>query len=298
MGLSFQSNGRARPKSCLRFPIDSNGGVGLRLIAFGFIFAVSVVQASTSGLDKSPLQIERINDDPTFRIDGRVNESEWSDATRINDFRLINRGIDDMRLSELATTARVFYNDKGLYVSFEMEQPENTFVKIHSAPDGGSLNRDFVTVALDTSGEGKYGFYFTLFLGGSKRDGVLQPENTWQRRWDGAWTGRTTHRSDGWSAEFFIPWSIVNMPLAGQSRSMGLFLSRKIAGVAEYFAWPAIHETESKFLSILKPIILNDVTPRQQLSFIPFATTNIDVARGSSDHNVGADMFWKPSPNF
>lgn len=263
------------------------------------LFIVSaVVDATPSGLDRTPLRIERIDEDADMRIDGEVAESEWSRATTIDDFRLINRELENMRPSELDTTVRMFYSDKGLYVSFDMKQPESTFVKIYSAPDGGSLNRDFVTVALDTSGEGKYGFYFTLFLGGSKRDGVLQPENSWQRQWDGAWAGRTSHQSDGWSAEFFIPWSIVNMPLADNDRTMGLFVSRRIAGVGEYYAWPAIHETESKFLSILKPIVLRNVKPRQQLSFIPFVSTKIDVSRSQIEENIGADLFWRPSSNF
>ena len=263
-----------------------------------FVLVCVLASGPVQGQDRAPVQIERIGEEADIRIDGRVSEPEWSNATRIDDFRLINREIDNMRSSDLDTTVRVFYNDKGLYVSFDMEQPESTFVKIHSAPDGGSLNRDFVTVALDTSGEGKYGFYFTLFLGGSKRDGVLQPENSWQRQWDGAWTGRTSHRSDGWSAEFFIPWSIVNMPLVDRERTMGLFVSRKLAGVGEYYAWPAIHESESKFLSILNPIVLRDVMPRQQLSFIPFVSTKVDVTRSDFEQNVGADLFWRPSPNF
>lgn len=267
-----------------------------------FIFALALgstgVGATTSGLNRTPVHIQRIGEDAAIRIDGEVAESEWSQATSIDDFRLINREVENMRPWELATTVRMFYNDRGLYVSFDMEQPESTFVKIHSAPDGGSLNRDFVTIVLDTSGEGKYGFYFTLFLGGSKRDGVLQPENSWQKSWDGAWTGRTSHRSDGWSAEFFIPWSIVNMPLSDKERTMGLFLSRRIAGVGEYYAWPAIHETESKFLSILKPIVMRDVTPRQQLSFIPFVSTKVDVNRSDIEKNIGADLFWRPSSNF
>lgn len=294
----MRSNRLKRTQSLVR--VRGCPSLNLYLLTIFALLALvfSTVHATATEPDRVPVQIERIGEEAEIRIDGRVSKSEWSNATKIDDFRLINREIDDLRKSELATTVRTFYNDKGLYVSFDMEQPESTFVKIYSAPDGGSLNRDFVTVALDTSGEGKYGFYFTLFLGGSKRDGVLQPENSWQKRWDGAWMGKTSHRSDGWSAEFFIPWSIVNMPLADKERTMGLFVSRKIAGVGEYYAWPAIHETESKFLSILNPIVLNDVMPRQQLSFIPFVSTKVDVSGSEFEQNVGADVFWRPSPNF
>ena len=273
----------------------------ISLFFLAVVFALQVATAEEqylSAFDRTPFQLERLGEGVDVRIDGVVSEAAWDSATTITDFRLVNRDVDDMQEIELATTARVFYNDKGMYVSFEMEQDEGTFVKIHSASDGGSLNRDFVTVALDTSGEGKYGFYFTLFLGDSKRDGVLQPERSWQKEWDGAWHGRTSHHTNGWSAEFFIPWSILSMPNSGSERTLGVLVSRRIAGVGRYYSWPAIHDTSTKFLSDLHPVVVTDVKPRQQLSFIPFVATTLDTVSDASNEQVGADIFWRPTPNF
>ena len=33
-------------------------------------------------------------------------------------------------------------------------------------------------------------------------------------QWDGAWDGRTQVVEEGWSAEFFVPWSMMPLPQA------------------------------------------------------------------------------------
>ena len=40
-------------------------------------------------------------------------------------------------------------------------------------------------------------------------------------QWDGAWDGRTQVVEEGWSAEFFIPWSIMPLPQAEGDRKIG-----------------------------------------------------------------------------
>ena len=46
-----------------------------------------------------------------------------------------------------------------------------------------------------------------LGLGDSQTDGSLLPERQVNPQWDGAWDGRTQVVEEGWSAEFFVPWS-------------------------------------------------------------------------------------------
>ena len=244
----------------------------------------------------APVDLVRL-DSPGIKIDGLVDEPEWLQGNSITELRLVNGDIDDTQLVPQSTNVRLFYNDRALYVAFQMDQRRETFVKIHSAPDGGSLRRDFVTVALDTSGEGKYGFYFTLFLGGSKRDGVLQPPRNWNSNWDGAWFGRATESSSGWDAEFMIPWSILNMPHSDTHRTMGLLVSRRLASVAEYYSWPAIHDSSPRFLSLLHPIRFRDIQPRQQFSVFPYVATNLNAVDKTSREKFGGDVFWRPSTN-
>ncbi|MXZ55101.1 MAG: hypothetical protein F4Z14_02910 [Gammaproteobacteria bacterium] len=245
-----------------------------------------------------PITLVRVANDVAIQFDGNVSETEWQLSSLVRDFRLLNHGPDEMVPASQQTVVRLLYNDYGLYVAFELTQPESSLVKIHSAQDRGSSDRDFVTVALDTSGSGQYGNYFTLYLGGSKGDGVLEPEKLWVSNWDGAWVGRTAETSAGWSAEIFIPWSILSLPKNLNERRLGFFFARKFAQEAEYYGFPALHNDAPRFLSDFAPAIVENLSIKRQLSIFPFISSHMDVVGSSSREHYGVDVFWRPTTHF
>ena len=245
-----------------------------------------------------PVILTRVENDVAIQLDGSISEIEWLQIIPISDFRLINHSPDNVVRATHQTLVRLLYNDIGLYVAFELKQPVSSLVKIHSAQDRGTSDRDFVTVALDTSGTGQYGNYFTLYLGDSKADGVIAPERSWIGNWDGAWIGRTTENSEGWSAEIFIPWSILSMPKTENERRLGLFFARRFAQEAEYYGYPAIHNDAPRFLSDFTSTIIQDVRVKRQLSIVPFVSSQMDTVANSSREQYGVDVFWRPVTHF
>ena len=231
------------------------------------------------------------------RIDGRLDESAWQGVEVHDDFRLIEP--DTLAPGSLPTRLRMFYTDQGLYLGVEMAQDPDTLVEHLSGRDQGWLNRDYFSFTLDTSGEGRYGFWFQLNLGNSVSDGTILPERQYSSSWDGAWRGATARLDDGWSAEFFVPWSLVNMPKANGTRTIGIFAQRNIAHVDERYAWPPLPRTKPKFLSAFQPLDLRAVSPRQQYSATPYASMSHDRFGGQGvEPEVGVDLFWRPSSNF
>lgn len=259
-----------------------------------FNFALTIADEGV----REPIVLVRVANDVAIQLDGRVSETEWQLSSLVSDFRLLNQGPDEMVPASQQTIVRLLYNDFGLYVAFELMQPKSSLVKVHSAQDRGSSDRDFVTVALDTSGSGQYGNYFTLYLGGSKGDGVLEPEKLWVSNWDGAWVGQTAQTSAGWSAEIFIPWSILSMPKHQNERRLGFFFARKFAQEAEYYGFPAIHNDAPRFLSDFAPAIVENVSIRRQLSIFPFISSHLDIVANSSREQYGVDVFWRPTTYF
>ena len=85
---------------------------------------------------------------------------------------------DTLEKTRFKTDARMFYTEKGLYVGVFMEQPSETLIARLSSRDE-FINRDSIRITIDTSGEGLYGYWFTLNLGGSVMDGKwLQSGNS------------------------------------------------------------------------------------------------------------------------
>ncbi|MEZ5492773.1 MAG: DUF5916 domain-containing protein [Gammaproteobacteria bacterium] len=236
------------------------------------------------------------HDEADIDIDGAIDEPVWQRIEVINDMRVI---IPDT-LDEVPydTETRIFYTRRGLYLSFDMEQPAETLVQRISTRDNLPLNRDRIGVTLDTSGEGLFGYWMMLALGDNQLDGTILPERQYSNEWDGAWYGATQVTEHGWSAEFFIPWGQMAMPQEDEARRIGVYTERQVAHLDQSWAWPPIARSEAIFMSNLPLLELDGINPRQQWSIFPYIASTLDQVDNSNNTEAGFDVFWRPSSNF
>ncbi|MCZ6619659.1 MAG: DUF5916 domain-containing protein [Gammaproteobacteria bacterium] len=242
------------------------------------------------------LPVTQVSESADVLIDGKLTESVWNELPVYDEFVIVMP--DTLERGVYATHVRLFYTTRGFYVGYELEQPRDTLLERLSGRDLRRINRDSVHVTLDTSGQGRYGYTFGIGLGDSLMDGTVLPERQFSSDWDGPWHGRSSETESGWSAEFFIPWSTVAMPAGGETRLMGLYLSRKVAHLDERWGWPALPNSKPRFMSGLQKIELREVTPGQQYNIYPFSAITVDEIDDETRYKVGADFFWRPSSNF
>lgn len=233
---------------------------------------------------------------PPIKIDGKVDEPLWAEVPAFDDFVVLEP--DTLARGPHATLLRFLHTDRGLYLAAVMEQPPNTLIKRLSGRDVRELNRDSINVTIDPTGEGRYAYWFGINLGDSLMDGTAVPERLFSNEWDGPWRGASAITDAGWSAEFFIPWGMMPMPSAGDTRQMGIYFSRKVAYLDERWGWPALPSTQPKFMSALHPIELSGVEQKQQINFYPFSAVTLDRFDEETRYKAGADVFWRPSSNF
>lgn len=234
--------------------------------------------------------------DANIKLDGKLNEPIWQQLPAYDEFVVIDP--DTLTDTAYSTRVRLFYDDTGLYVGVDMDQPKDTLVARISGRDSRRLTRDGISITLDTSGEGRYGYWFGINLGGSLADGTLLPERQFSSDWDGAWWGESEVTEKGWSAEYHIPWGTVSMPKTTDVRRIGLYMSRKVAFVNERWGWPGLPSTMPRFISAFQTLELTGVNPKQQFSVYPFIAVTDDQIEHDVFYRVGADFFWRPSTNF
>ena len=234
--------------------------------------------------------------DSGVRIDGVLDEDVWATLPAYDEFVVIDP--DTLADTKHATRVRIFYDDTGLYFGIDMDQPVNTLIARLSGRDNRGLNRDSINITLDTSGEGRYGYWFGVNLGDSLSDGTLLPERQFSNEWDGAWRGASSETPTGWSGELHIPWGTVAMPNVDGARRIWLYMSRKVAYVDERWGWPALPSTVPRFISALQSLSVDGVNPKQQYSIYPFGAITQDRVENDVEYRVGADFFWRPSSNF
>ena len=231
-----------------------------------------------------------------IEVNGFLDEDIWQTLAGADGFLVSDP--ETLAKPVYETVVKAFYTKRGLYVAVDMEQPRAELVRRLSGRDGRRVNRDAFGVTLDTSGEGRYGYWMNVALGGSQSDGTVLPERQFSSDWDGAWYSGTAITEKGWSAELFLPWSQVAMPQSGSQRMINVAFSRTVASLDESWGLPALPRSEPLYMSAMQPWELEGVAPQQQWSFFPYVSSVMDLLESDTTQNVGADVFWRPSTNF
>ena len=241
-------------------------------------------------------QITRIEQsDAEITIDGFIDEDVWKDLPVIDGMKVIDP--DTLADTPYETHVRFFHTERGIYLSAMNFQPQETLMARMTSRDV-KLERDGFVVAIDASGEGLYGFYLRINLGNSLTDATILPERTFNFQWDGPWLARTQALENGWSAEYYIPWSMMPLPQVDDDRKIGIYLERQVGHLqGEAWANPPLPGTVNQFLSAFEKYELKDIEPRRQLTYYPFASGIYDGVRDESTYKVGTEIFWRPTSN-
>ncbi len=261
-----------------------------RLAAFGLGFMALAAQAAEP-LPTLP-RVEHAQADIT--LDGYLDEPVWQGLPVIDGMRVIQP--DTLEPAPVETHTRWFYTERGLYVGVMNYQDPATLVARMSSRDVG-IQRDGYVISIDTSGEGLYGYFLRMNLGGTFSDGTILPERQINRQWDGPWDAVTRETDEGWVAEIWIPWSMMSLPQAGSTRRIGLYTERMVAARGETYSWPALPGTNSEYLSAFQKYELTGVNPGTQFTFYPYSSATFDDMKDTTDYRVGADVYWRPSSN-
>ena len=229
-------------------------------------------------------------------VDGRIGRAEWANATRIDDFRLVQPLSREP--SELRTHVQVKSTPKGLAIAFRNVQPEAvTATRQRFQRDrAGSVDR--VNVYIDFDGDGRSGYNFMVSRGGDIGDTTIANENQFNGDWDGSWSHAVAETRDGWAAEMLIPWHIATMKaVEGDMRRIGLSVDRVVGVSGQRMAWPAVTWSEPQYLSVLGKLDVQSYS-QSLLAITPYVVAVQDQVAGRATTDSGADVFWKPSGQF
>ena len=246
-----------------------------------------------------PLFTERLvrldEDESSIQLDGFLDEAVWKEIPAFDGMRVINP--DTLAKTPYKTDIRLFYTERGIYIGVKNHQPADTLVA-RMTPRDTRLDRDGFVVGIDASGTGLYGFFLRINLGDSMTDASLLPERQMNMNWDGSWNGRTQALDDGWSVEYFVPWSMMPLPVAGATRQIGFYFERQVGSIGgEAWSNPPLPRTVNEYLSAFMKFELRDIEPRRQLTYYPFASSVFDNIRGDNKPRVGTDIYWRPTTN-
>lgn len=229
-------------------------------------------------------------------IDGHIEPGEWKGARRVADF--VQTQPMTGKPAEWRTEAWVMATPEGLAVAFRNTQPPGTSRTMQRVQRDFTDQVDRNNVMVDFNGDGQVGYNFTISSTGGIYDAVVTRQSRFDTDWDGLWQHAASQDKDGWTTEFLIPWSIAPMhKVAGDTRTIGLYLDRVVGSTGERFAWPDASFERPRFLSDFARIEV-PAHRQSQLAVTPYVSGLYDNVHGRRHGQAGADIFWKPNGQF
>ena len=142
------------------------------------------------------------------RIDGKLDDSVWKEATRIDEFYQYTP-LNGATPTE-KTVAYLYYDKNNLYVAYRCYDSDPSKIRATLTPRNQWVNNDYVFIYLDTYD--------------SKRDQYLfqiNPLGVQKNSFDTIWYSGAVIDSLGWTGEMAIPFKSLRFPDEKRTR-MGL----------------------------------------------------------------------------
>ncbi|MEM9052327.1 MAG: DUF5916 domain-containing protein [Bacteroidota bacterium] len=172
-----------------------------------------------------------------IELDGKLVEEVWQKAQRIDQFTQRELVLGDPATER--TEVAVLYDEENLYIgvwAYDSE-PEKIVAKELRRDFDFDLDDNFIVI-LDTYLDKRNGFMFVTNPNAARAD--LQVFNNGGSRnefWNGVWDVRTTRSSEGWFAEFKIPFYALKYRPDQNEQIWGINFERNIRRKREQVRW-------------------------------------------------------------
>lgn len=197
-----------------------------------------VVSPAPPNLPSSPLrqgqpslQVMQVTDRPN--VDGQLDDLCWQRTPVIREFTQVDphEGAAPTERTEM----RVVQDSDYLYVAVRCfdREPEK-IVAAQLQNDAPVKSDDTVSIVFDTFGQQRDGYMFILTPAGAKFDALIGPGGI-KSEWDAIWEGGARIDSEGWVAEFAIPFKSLSFGPAGSP--WGFNVERVIRRKQEVVRW-------------------------------------------------------------
>ncbi len=242
--------------------------------------------------------------DSEFMLDGTLSEAELKNAFPIE---IIYEHLPGYNTEpSYKTTAYVNYSEEFVYIAFKAYRDE-VVASIHSRDNSSLFSDDYVNIHIDTYGDARNNIGLTANLYGSQADGLRVESSGFGSR-DSGWSldsnfdyeslGRLT--DFGYEVEFIIPFSSLPFPNSkDQKWKLNLSTSYrdnlKQGSTAKSYSSKLDRENSCKLCQLNHTIVMNDITYKKNLDFLPYVSSNLSGEREKFYDRVN---YAKPEVNY
>ncbi len=192
------------------------------------IFQLAIYGMLTAQKDS----IERRNCQATFihneiKIDGKLDESEWLDATVYTDFYQKYPLV--IPKANPNTTFKILYDHANIYIGVNCTQKHKNVIQTLKR-DQDFFDSDGISILFDPYQNKSAGYLIGCSSTGVQSEAILTSMSL-TFEWDAKWTVKTDQHDSGWIAEFKIPFKILKFNT--KNVNWGINFVRNLSGISQ-----------------------------------------------------------------
>ena len=271
-------------------------------MTFAHLLLLATAAAAPPPAAQGPIRAARTPEAP--KLDGRPDDPVWQRAPPFTDF--VEQFPNEGRIpsAPFRTEVRVLYDDRTLYILVVSHDPEPNLIQRQLGRRDTPLVGDQVEFAIDSTHEGRSGYYFGVNAAGVLRDGLFYGDVNLADTWDAVWDAAVSILPDGWCAELAIPLDLFRFPRA-PTQEWGFLVRRTIHRTHQVFDSFLIPRNVNGLVSRVGVLTgLDGITPHRAFEVTPYATARLQLRPQYSDPafpkprqtdpsaDVGADLRW------
>jgi hypothetical protein len=268
--------------------------LALVFVALGFITSPTQAQnasetVSTINAPPPPaVALRAVPDAP--KLDGRLDDEAWQDAPVITGF--VQRDPEEGAPGTERTEAWVLYTDAAIYVAVRAYDSQADQIAANLTRRDEWSPSDRIGVGIDSYHDKRTAFYFQVNPAGVKRDVYYYNDNWQDDSWNAVWDVAVSRDSEGWTAEFRIPFS--QLKFAAGQETFGFNIYRRINRTAEDLWWRLPPKEESGMVSKYGDLVgLQGIKPPRRVELMPYvsATNQQTPAVPGDPFRTGQDRY-------
>ena len=208
------------------------------------------------------------------RIDGIIDDASWDVVEWTTDY--VEFEPDNGTPPTEQTKMKIVYDEKNLYVAFRCYQKDPLTIERRMGRRD-DFPGDWVEINIDSYGDDRTGFSFTISASGVKGDEFISNNGNFDDSWNPIWYTKTNIDAEGWTAELKIPLSQLRFS-ASDEQIWGLQSTRRYFNNEERSTWQPLPANPPGWVSEFGELRgIKGLIPQKQLEIQPYLVSQLDT---------------------
>jgi Carbohydrate family 9 binding domain-like len=244
-----------------------------------FLFTLPFILITVIAFSQPPVKkLVAVKTNTPPKIDGILDDEVWKNVPVATDFIENQPVAGRHEKTEDRTEIKIIYDNTAIYIAARMYESDPNKIARELTTRDSIANDDFIGIIFDTYHDGLNGSGFYTTAAGTQYDAKYAPNpngNIEDATWNAVWESKVKLDSQGWTAEFKIPYSALRFAKK-DVQYWGLNIVRRRRTENKQLFWNEIDPKKNGLMNQEGDLSgIEKITPPVRLAFYPYFSTYV-----------------------